>query len=87
VLGDFNAGWLQDQNRGSSQMPVRRFRSIGMVSMWATKHPGKGRPGTHSKSLIDQVFAKQKATDTKILFGVKHSDHYPAVGTYRMTVS
>jgi endonuclease/exonuclease/phosphatase family metal-dependent hydrolase len=84
TLGDFNSGWLQDYNRGTADMPVRRFRSVGMVSMWATKHPAKGKPGTHSTSLIDQVFARQQASDTKILFNVKYSDHYPAVATYQL---
>ena len=45
------------------------------------ERPAGGR-GTHESSLIDQVISRQKALDSRVLFGVKGSDHFPAVATY-----
>ncbi|HEX7738470.1 MAG TPA: hypothetical protein VF426_02350, partial [Marmoricola sp.] len=41
-----------------------------------------GSRGTHAHSLIDQVFNTQRAYATKVYFGIKYSDHFPAVATY-----
>ena len=63
---------------------IRQFAQLKMVSMWATSRPAGSR-GTHAHSLIDQVFNTQRAYATKVYFGIKYSDHFPAMGTYYLT--
>jgi endonuclease/exonuclease/phosphatase family metal-dependent hydrolase len=80
VLGDFNVGWVADSKHRHAGLPYRTFKAIGMKSMWATERPVSG--GTHSVSLIDQVYATAAASSAKVAFDVSGSDHYPAVSTY-----
>ena len=84
VLGDFNSGWASDNRARRAWMPIRQFAQLKMVSMWATSRPAGSR-GTHAHSLIDQVFNTQRAYATKVYFGIKYSDHFPAMGTYYLT--
>jgi endonuclease/exonuclease/phosphatase family metal-dependent hydrolase len=83
VLGDFNIGYQADRRVGRTHMPVKTFRRLGMASMWATQVPS-GKRGSHanSPSLIDQVFAGNKASSATVRFDMKHSDHYPVIARY-----
>lgn len=85
VMGDFNAGWLQDKRFHHAHLPIRSFHKIGFRSMWATETPANGM-GTHSNALIDQVWSVHKAKRAKVLFSLKgYSDHVPAVARYHLT--
>lgn len=83
VLGDFNIGYKADRRVGRTHMPVKTFRRLGMTSMWATQVPS-GKRGSHagSPSLIDQVFAGRKASNTAVRFDMRQSDHYPVIARY-----
>ena len=84
TLGDFNAGWLQDEAHRHKHLPFRSFRAIGYRSMWATENPGKGR-GSRHHGLIDQVYADSKAASAKVLFALnEYSDHKPVVASYHL---
>ncbi len=84
LLGDFNVGWEADRKRHLRPLPFRKYRSIGMRSMWQGS-PDRALPyGTHNDALIDQVWSDAAPTSTRILNGIKESDHYPAVATYAM---
>ncbi len=82
VLGDFNIGWVADMKHARAGMPYRKLKAVGLRSMWATERPSTTR-GTHSKSLIDQVYSASAATAAKVQFDMSGSDHYPAVASYR----
>jgi hypothetical protein len=81
LTGDLNAAWIADHQHQHPRLPIRVSRSVDMRSMWATERPA-GTRGTHESSLIDQVIAHQPALDARVLFGIKGSDHFPAVATY-----
>lgn len=84
IMGDFNAGWVADEKRRHGHLPFRSFRSIDYRSMWATERP-RGKRGTHGASLIDQVYAHDRAASAKVLFSVRgYSDHFPAVARYSL---
>jgi endonuclease/exonuclease/phosphatase family metal-dependent hydrolase len=84
VLGDFNAGYLQDLAHKVKGLPWKKFHRIRYRSMWATETPSNGM-GTHDNALIDQVWTGTKAADAQVLFNLKgYSDHLPAVATYSM---
>ncbi|MGH3510091.1 MAG: endonuclease/exonuclease/phosphatase family protein [Nocardioidaceae bacterium] len=82
VLGDFNVGWKADMKHHHPGWPYRTFKALGMRSMWATERPAKR--GTHSTSLIDQVFARAAASTATVAFAIKYSDHFPAIAHYVM---
>ncbi|MGZ4699526.1 MAG: endonuclease/exonuclease/phosphatase family protein [Oryzihumus sp.] len=80
VLGDFNVGWVQDNKHRHAKLPFRVMRAIGMRSMWATERPASG--GTHSTSLIDQVYSTTRATHARVEFDMSDSDHHPGTADY-----
>jgi len=87
VLGDFNAGWVQDAAHRHAHLPFRSFRSIGYRSMWATENPGPGR-GSRQHALIDQVWSTGKASSAHVLFALKgYSDHKPVLARYRLAAA
>ncbi len=81
VTGDLNSAWVADRKHLHRRLPIRIFRGADMPSMWATERPSGGR-GTHESSLIDQVYSQKKALDSRVLFGIRGSDHFPALATY-----
>jgi endonuclease/exonuclease/phosphatase family metal-dependent hydrolase len=83
VTGDFNIGYQADKRVGRTHLPVKSFGRLGMGSMWATEVPSDKR-GSHlnSPSLIDQVFAAQKASSATARFDMTYSDHYPVIARY-----
>jgi endonuclease/exonuclease/phosphatase family metal-dependent hydrolase len=84
VMGDFNAGWTADKKHRHRHLPFRSFRAVGYRSMWATEHPHNGR-GTHNDALIDQVYAREKASSAQVMFSLGgYSDHLPAVARYHL---
>lgn len=80
AAGDFNVGWVADESNRRKRLPFATFKRMGLRSMWATERPTGY--GTHSKSLIDQVFAAKRAASASVLRGIDGSDHYPAVASY-----
>jgi hypothetical protein len=87
VLGDFNAGWLQDKAHRHKHLPFRSNRSVGYRSMWATETPPKGR-GSRRHGLIDQVFAASKAKRARVLFSInQYSDHKPVLARYHLSAA
>ena len=80
VLGDFNVGWVADERHRTRRLPFRKFTKISMPSMWATERPASR--GTHSKSLIDQVYTTGRATRARVQFDIGQSDHWPAIAEY-----
>lgn len=79
LMGDFNSDYVSDAKRGKRAMPVRKFRSIGLSSMWATSRPKKG---TRGRAFLDQVFTTLRPAATQVLRGIRLSDHLPALATY-----
>ncbi|MDF1605041.1 endonuclease/exonuclease/phosphatase family protein [Nocardioides sp. YIM 152315] len=83
VLGDFNAGYEEDLRTHRRALPVRQFGAIGFRSMWERSRVLPRRFGTHDNdSLIDQVWSPARPLTTRIMRGVRGSDHRPAIGTY-----
>lgn len=82
VLGDFNVGWVADERHRKRRLPFRKFKGMGMPSMWATERPGKR--GTHNDALIDQVYTSEAATDASVAFDIDESDHWPAIARYEL---
>ena len=88
VLGDFNVGWHADMVHHRVGLPYRTFKSMAMRSMWATGAASRPKTlGTHSTSLIDQVYAATAATTASVKSGIRFSDHYPAVASYEVPVT
>jgi hypothetical protein len=85
ATGDYNAGWKADERVRRTRLPFMSFRRIYFKSNWATERPA--RRGTHSLSLIDQVYSVFRASDARVLFSIGYSDHYPGLGTYQLPVA
>ncbi len=85
VTGDYNAGWKADERVRRPRLPFMSFRRIYFKSNWATERPA--RRGTHSLSLIDQVYSPYRASSARVLFSIGYSDHYPGLGTYQLPVA
>jgi endonuclease/exonuclease/phosphatase family metal-dependent hydrolase len=82
VTGDYNAGWVADRKHLLRRLPIRRFGSIGMTSMWAYSRPTNGL-GTRNDALIDQVFTNMRPISSRVQFDLSgYSDHRPAIATY-----
>ena len=84
AVGDYNAGWKADERERRPRLPFMSFRRIYFKSNWATERPA--RRGTHSLSLIDQVYSVFRASSARVLFSIGYSDHYPGLGTYQLPV-
>ncbi|WP_167880578.1 endonuclease/exonuclease/phosphatase family protein [Nocardioides guangzhouensis] len=85
VTGDFNVGWVADERTRRTKLPFMSFRRQSFASNWATRHDWNR--GTHSKSLIDQVWTNQRAATASVIFSMGYSDHYPGIGTYQLPVA
>lgn len=84
VLGDFNVGYVADAKWHRKKLPFRKFKKLGMQSMWQDSRYVRKSFGTHNDALIDQIWNTQQPTSTKILRKIKESDHRPAYATYEM---
>ncbi|MFC7493182.1 MULTISPECIES: endonuclease/exonuclease/phosphatase family protein [unclassified Nocardioides] len=83
VLGDFNAGYEEDLRTRRGALPVRQLGAIGFRSMWEHSRLLPRSYGTHDNgALIDQVWHPTQPVATRILRGVRGSDHRPVVATY-----
>jgi endonuclease/exonuclease/phosphatase (EEP) superfamily protein YafD len=85
VLGDFNVGYTADARWHRKALPYATFTRLGMRSMWAGRKPTSH--GTHRDALIDGVWATYGASRSKVAYGIRHSDHFPAIATYRLDVA
>lgn len=83
AMGDFNAGFVPDRKHRKRKLPFRRFRSVDMRSMWATERPNGDR-GTRNDALIDQIWARERAANAWVEFGINYSDHRPGIARYRL---
>lgn len=84
VLGDFNVGYVADANWRRKKLPFRKFKRLGMQSMWQGSRYVNKSFGTRNDALIDQIWNTHQPTATKILRRIKESDHRPAFATYAL---
>ena len=84
VVGDFNAGYRADRHHALPRLPYRSFKRVRMNSMWQGTRYLRHDRGTRNDALIDQVWSKRLPRRARVLRGVRPSDHFPAVATYRL---
>lgn len=86
VLGDLNVGFEADLKRKHKALPFKKFRRVGLRSMWQGSPLLKKSYGTHNDALIDQVYNAGNSSAEAIIRSIKQSDHWPAVATYQLPV-
>lgn len=84
VMGDFNIGYAADARWHLKKLPYHRLRGQGLTSMWRGSSYLRGSRGTHGSQLIDQVWTSRKASSSRIIGRIRHSDHRPVVATYAL---
>ncbi len=84
VVGDFNAGYKADRKQHLKRLPYATLTRLGRVSMWRDYDVEHG--GTHRDAYIDQVWSAEPVDDAEVAYDIKHSDHYPAIATYSLSV-
>jgi exonuclease III len=84
VVGDFNVGWVSDEKHRKRKLPFASFKRLRMKANWAADRPATG--GTRGNALLDGIYAERKARKSSVAFDVRHSDHLPALATYRLPI-
>jgi len=95
VMGDFNVGYAADRDVRQRKLPYHKMRSVNLVANWQGKAlndygthidtscpPGK----RHCGAYIDQIWAPKVAATARVFTNQVHSDHYPIMSTYPISI-
>jgi hypothetical protein len=95
VTGDFNIGYVQDQDTDLNGNPYHNLTASQETATWQDKKLSSYgthidtscRPGVkHCGAYIDQTWGPTESADAKVFIHVVHSDHYPIRSTYQIPV-
>jgi endonuclease/exonuclease/phosphatase family metal-dependent hydrolase len=95
VMGDFNVGYAADRQNRARKLPYHKMRSVNLMANWQGKtlddygtHIDTACPRgkAHCGAYIDQIWAPTKAATAQVFIHEVHSDHYPIMSTYPISV-